>query len=148
TGSSVGRIPRSRSTALTLALQAAHLGQVWPQFKCSIRNARLRCRGPVRPCALSQEYLIRIEYRLGSAPKVWVDSPALQPRSPDEKIPHVYSLDGDRPCLYYPKSDEWRPDKWLALTIMPWTLLWLFYYEIWLATGTWMGGGVNHVGAK
>lgn len=29
----------------------------------------------------------------------------------------------------------------IANTIVPWTSEWLFYYEIWLATGQWHGGG-------
>jgi hypothetical protein len=29
----------------------------------------------------------------------------------------------------------------LADTILPWAVEWLAYYEIWLATGVWYGGG-------
>lgn len=29
----------------------------------------------------------------------------------------------------------------IANTILPWTSLWLYYYEIWLGTGKWEGGG-------
>ncbi|MGH8092034.1 MAG: hypothetical protein ACREIF_00990 [Chthoniobacterales bacterium] len=32
----------------------------------------------------------------------------------------------------------------LADTIVPWTSRWLYFYEIWLATGEWMGGGIPH----
>jgi hypothetical protein len=106
------------------------------------------CRGTVRPSPLARDYTIRLEYRLGSPAKIWIEAPPLERRSPEDRIPHVYSLDGDRPCLYYPESDEWRADKWLALTIMPWALLWLFFYEIWLVTGEWLGEGVEHHGAK
>ena len=31
----------------------------------------------------------------------------------------------------------------LATTIVPWCSEWLFYYELWLATGEWLGGGVH-----
>ena len=31
----------------------------------------------------------------------------------------------------------------IALTIVPWLSLWLFYYEVWRATGTWYGGGTH-----
>jgi hypothetical protein len=30
----------------------------------------------------------------------------------------------------------------IADTIVPWTSEWLMYYEIWLATSDWYGGGV------
>ncbi len=35
----------------------------------------------------------------------------------------------------------------LADTILPWASLWLFYYEVWLATGEWVGGG-EHPGER
>jgi hypothetical protein len=132
----------------TLALQQAYLHHVWPQLTCQIRRGLLVCRGTIRPNPLTREYAIRLEYQLGSSPKIWIESPPLERRSPDEKIPHIYSLNGERPCLYYPKSDEWRADKWLAETVMPWALLWLLFYEIWLATGEWLGEGVEHNGPK
>jgi hypothetical protein len=28
-------------------------------------------------------------------------------------------------------------------TIVPWCYLWLFYFEDWLATGEWKGGGIH-----
>jgi hypothetical protein len=31
----------------------------------------------------------------------------------------------------------------IALTIIPWLLEWLVYYEAWLVTGEWLGGGVH-----
>ena len=35
-----------------------------------------------------------------------------------------------------------------ADTLVPWTIEWLFHYEIWLATGTWCGGGEHPVVGK
>jgi hypothetical protein len=122
--------------------------QVWPQIASDIQYGVLTCRGTVRPSPLCRDYDIRVEYQIGSSPKTWVESPTLVPRVADEPIPHVYTIGGLRPCLYFPKGGEWRADKWLALTIMPWLLLWLFFYEIWLATGEWWGEGVDHSGSK
>jgi hypothetical protein len=31
----------------------------------------------------------------------------------------------------------------IANTIVPWSVLWLFYFEDWLCTGEWSGGGVH-----
>ncbi len=90
---------------------------------------------------MSQEYQIRVVYQLGESPKVWVLSPALVARSKDEPIPHVYP--GLRPCLYLPSSDEWEADRFIADTIIPWTSLWLYYYEVWHVAGEWVGGGVH-----
>jgi hypothetical protein len=49
--------------------------------------------------------------------------------------------DEERLCLYLPSADEWMPTQLIAETIVPWTSLWLFYYETWHATGEWLGGG-------
>lgn len=88
---------------------------------------------------MSQEYRIKVLYKLDEPPKVWVLSPVLVNRSEHEPIPHVYP--GPRPCLYLPYSGEWAPDRFIADTIIPWTSLWLYYYEVWHATGEWVGGG-------
>ena len=29
----------------------------------------------------------------------------------------------------------------ISSTIIPWTSEWLYYYEIWLINGDWLGGG-------
>ena len=49
----------------------------------------------------------------------------------------------DRLCLYLPGTGEWTSDKPIALTIVPWTSLWLYFYEVWRATGEWLGGGIE-----
>lgn len=61
--------------------------------------------------------------------------------SPD--FPHKYEIDADknmvRICLY--RYREFNTYKFLSKTIIPWTIEWLYFYEIWLATGEWCGGG-------
>ena len=44
-----------------------------------------------------------------------------------------------RICLY--RYSEFNVYKLLADTIIPWTVEWLYFYELWLATGEWLGGG-------
>lgn len=62
--------------------------------------------------------------------------PELKPTS-DGRLPHVYP---DRSlCLHL--AGEGHQDLLATHTIIPWTLDWLFYYELWLATGTWYGDG-------
>lgn len=100
-------------------------------------------RGVVQPLPLSDEYRVRIEYALGEAPKTWVESPILRSREEGGDIPHVYWDEGPRPCLYLPRSGEWRGERLLAATIVPWLLEWLVFYEDWHATGEWRGGGVH-----
>jgi hypothetical protein len=44
-------------------------------------------------------------------------------------------------CLFNPEKREWNPEQRLGDTILPWACIWLYFYEIWLATGDWKGGG-------
>lgn len=102
------------------------------------------CTGTLRPLPACREYQFRLEYRVPKKPKVWIEDPPLVRRSPDEPIPHTYG--DDRPCLFYPS--EFRSDQLLARTIIPWLMEWLVFYEAWLATGVWLGGGIDHGGNK
>jgi hypothetical protein len=105
------------------------------------RAGRLRWTFETRPSVLGRSYQARIDYWQGRIPKVFVDSPDLLALVDGRKLPHVY---GSRPvelCLYYPRHYEWKPWMRLDETIVPWTILWLYYFEIWLDTGEWKGGG-------
>jgi len=53
----------------------------------------------------------------------------------------VYTYAQDRPCLFLPGSGEWRSDLLIARTVVPWLSEWLYFYEVWRATGEWLGGG-------
>ena len=89
---------------------------------------------------------MRIEYRLGKkghSPHVFVEDPKLICRNGEDSIPHTFRQPEVRPCVC---RFEWRRDRVIAHTIVPWTSLWLFYYEIWLATGEWLGGGEHPEG--
>ncbi len=60
------------------------------------------------------------------------------------KAPHLYDRKKIRLCLYYPQSDnEWTKRDSLCNTIVAWTYLWLYYYEEWLYSGEWKGGGIH-----
>ena len=101
-------------------------------------------RGVVQPSELHDAYRVRVEYRVWAPPKAWIEEPQLRRLEPEERIPHTYLDDGvERPCLYLPQTGEWSPEKKLAMTIIPWLSLWLFFYESWRVTGEWLGGGVH-----
>lgn len=99
----------------------------------------------VRPSPLSRVYRLRIRQRKHCSPDVYVLSPNLDDMANGRWLPHVYSQKPVRLCLHFPKCDEWTFDKSIAETIVPWAYLWLFYFEHWLATDEWQGGG-KHVG--
>jgi len=99
----------------------------------------LIAEGEVQPTAISETYHVRIEFEAGRSPNVWVLSPKLFCRVGTDRIPHMY--DQKRLCLYLPGSGEWIGNMSLAHTVVPWISVWLFYYELWHATGEWLGGG-------
>ena len=39
---------------------------------------------------------------------------------------------------------EWNPTMLLSRTIVPWASEWLLFYELWVITGVWLGGGIEH----
>jgi len=123
--------------------QAAWMREYYPGFQCTATNRDLRCTGRLQPTPLSREYEVTITCDAGGRPQAFV--PGLVARKPDERIPHTYAP--NRPCLYYP-GGEWRSDMKVATTIVPWLSLWLYHYEVWHATGEWMGGGIHHNGPK
>lgn len=121
--------------------QKQALRDVYPSLKCEVNGTTLIVVGEVQPMPLSETYRVRIVYVFGQAPEAHVDEPALKSRDDGCPIPHVY--EGPRPCLYLPGTGEWTGKEMIAETVIPWLLLWLFYYELWHATGRWDGGGVH-----
>lgn len=139
-----------QSRRITLAQQRYHLARVTSGTDVPSRRDRLRWRYWTRPTPLSRRYELLIDYALGDHPKIFTISPLLSALT-DNEIPHLYheAKDAAFPlavclCLYKPDRGEWNNKKLLAATIVPWADLWLFYFEDWLSTGIWHGGG-EHV---
>lgn len=96
------------------------------------------------PSTLSRLYRLRLTYKQGdSPPQVFVVAPDLTVLAKGRKIPHVYHQKPTRLCLYLPRAGEWSPAKSIAATIIPWSILWLFYFEEWLLSDEWKGGGFH-----
>jgi hypothetical protein len=117
---------------VNLALQNFHVQRRFPEFVFRRERGAGVWRGILQPRLLSSQYRVAVSYRLCSYPRVKVLSPTLVP-----KAPHRWG-DGTL-CLYYPREKPWRRDMLIAETIIPWTALWLYYYELWLDTGKWLG---------
>ena len=105
-----------------------------------IKARRLSWDMYVRPTALSRVYNVVIEYLDENTPNVFVRSPDLLQLAAGRTIPHVYAKPL-RLCLHLPKTTEWSACSRIDKTIIPWTYLWLFYFEDWLASNDWKGGG-------
>ncbi len=104
-------------------------------------QSRLSCGmlqwiGHLKPTPLSANYKVKVRYRPGNTPVVQVLDPKLK-CDEEGRLPHVYP--GDELCLYYP--GEWNGSEQIGDTIVPWISEWLYHYECWAATGTWLGGG-------
>lgn len=106
-----------------------------------VRHGVLRWEFNVRPSPLSRIYRILIIFNKHHPPNAIVLSPDLNKLAEGRNLPHVYALNPVRPCLYLPHGKEWTFDKSIAETIVPWLYLWLIYFEHWLATDDWQGGG-------
>ena len=93
----------------------------------------------LQPTPLSRRYTCRIEYHCNQLPKMRVLEPSLRP-DPEGGLPH-YFHDTQSLCLF--DRNDWNPSMFLADTIVPWTIEWLYFYELWLATDIWHGSGTT-----
>lgn len=126
------RFIQSKQRVINLALQDRHIKHSFPQFVCTSGHGSVVWRGSLQPTQLASVYDVEVCYKLKDVPKVRVLRPILRPNAP-----HLYA-DGTL-CLFWPQEWLWRSDRIIAETIIPWTALWLAYYELWLDTGQWLG---------
>lgn len=130
--------------ALTLAQQLGTLRRDWPQGQGRLTKDGLEWFVALQPTPLSRSYVIRLTYAtLGSWPNVHVVSPSLRELAGPGDIPHLYCQRMMRLCLFAPWLREWQSDRPLSRTLVLWATTWLFYFEDWLATGEWQGGGFH-----
>lgn len=115
-------------------IQTFHLRKKFPQFRYKGKGLWI---GTLQPTPLSPVYKIKIIEQRNSFPKVFVLEPKLK-----NNPKHLYS-DGSL-CLFYPKDFSWSKKSLIAETIVPWSALWLYFYELWLKTGFWFGDSVEH----
>lgn len=105
-----------------------------------VRANKLTWQEPIRPTALARSYLATITFQLGQTPDVQIDDPDLELLAAGRPLPHVYR-DPLRLCLHLPGAREWEARKRIDQTIIPWTYLWLYYFEDWLWSDDWKGEG-------
>lgn len=128
----------------------------WPGFKLVNRVDRAaRWEGKLAPD--KRPHLVRVDYRVPLViekfdihdvqPLVTVLNPVLEQHPDYEQgpIPHVYwrRKEPDFPylCLFSPSLGEWSLSDPLARTTIYWANEWLYFYEGWLITKKWKGGG-------
>ncbi|QZT38644.1 hypothetical protein K5X82_07040 [Halosquirtibacter xylanolyticus] len=133
-------------SSVSLAAQEGALKSYFPNSIIKrIREKEITWTHDVTPSPLSGTYKIRLHYKMGRAPEVFVLEPKpLKLAEGQIVLKHVYSTPKQKLCLYYPLAREWSSSMYLANTIIPWACEWLLHYEIWAVTGVWNGGGIEH----
>lgn len=123
------------NTSRDMITQELVMRSKFPDFRCQKKKNSLVFTGTLRPGEISYE--IRAEYIPSQHPKVFVLSPVIHPSSP-----HLW---GDKSlCLVNPSVYPWRQCHLVAKLTIPWTALWLYFYEGWLETGIWYGPEFPH----
>lgn len=138
--------------APTLREQLGSLQQLFPTGKGTIcdHDLSLHWQGELQPSPFSRTYQVGIQYKRGRFPRTFVYQPNLDQLADGNSIPHTFSQSPSRTelCLFWPgktkrEQSEWNRYMTLASSIVPWASMWLYYFEQWLATGEWYGGGYH-----
>ena len=136
-----------RNQSLSLQVQKFLLDQTFAGMVCIIRKHELTWEGRLRPSAVSCIYHIRLVYKLGSEPDVFLLEPdpyvLADKVIPKRSLPHNYGGNPLRLCVFMPGSGEWKPADALAKTVIPWAVEWLWFFEDWVFTNVWSGGGIH-----
>ena len=135
------RYPKPKT--ITVYKQKTALKAAYPEGVCFIsQGKKLVWYGKLRPSAASCEYVVVVTWTPDCPPMVWVIGDNLE-KLDDPNFPHAYYIDQEQKmvqiCLY--RYQEFNQYTFLDSTIIPWAKEWLFYYEMWLTTGEWLGGG-------
>jgi hypothetical protein len=100
--------------------------------------------GELRPTPFSRYYIVRIKYAAGRFPTVFVVEPNRLALFPGEiQLPHVFSTVKQELCLFYPHDREWNGAMLIVNTTIRWAAEWLYFYEEWVSSGDWNGGGIH-----
>jgi hypothetical protein len=126
------------------ALELMALGL--PGADISYRGRQLNFRFDITPGTFGRTYRCLLKAMPdGRSPDLFVLEPNLSVLAGGKKLPHIYphSGKGTELCLWLPGSGDWTPQMQFGETYIPWTAEWLYYFEVWLATGEWEGGGAH-----
>lgn len=122
--------------------QQIALKQEYSEATCSIQRGILYWSGYLCPTPMSRTYHVTLEYKVKKRPRVTLIGENLQGLD-KSSFPHKFHIDQQKKqvdiCLHL--GHEFGENMLIADTIVPWAIEWLYYYEIWLTTDEWCGGG-------
>jgi hypothetical protein len=120
--------------------QHQHVRARFPHFRSSTNHGTwIVWRGTLQPTPRSEIHQVEISYDVPLRPVVRILAPKLRTWGELTRQPHTFR-DGSL-CVH--QAHEWHGNKLVAATIIPWTSLWLDFYETWLDTGYWLGEGTH-----
>jgi len=100
----------------------------------------------LKPTPVSKAYDVKICFDKYSGVDIYVINEKLEVAANRKTLPHVYSHLEQKLCLYSWKKRQWTKEKLISSTIIPWASEWLEFYELWLISGKWLGGGHDEYG--
>ncbi len=134
-----------RICAIPVQTQLRKLIDDYPESRGTLVKGKAQWYITVRPTPKSDEYKLRVYFTHGTCPIIEVVKPNnLVRKMEDADFNHIYrdSKHGKQMlCLY--AEGEWTPQKFISRTIVPWAAEWCYFYEVWLDTGKWLGGGYH-----
>jgi hypothetical protein len=137
--------PKLSSARQFLALQHSKLDG----FEGHLRPHGWVAAFNLQPSPVSRTYRVRLDFADAHPPRVYVLEPDIFLLAAERRPPHLYPP-FEYPahlCLFHPDKRDWTRQMLVSETIVPWASEWLFYFELWLVTKEWMGGG-EHPSAR
>ncbi len=129
-------------TYTELLIQVNNVEKSFVVEKKNMKCGKVELLLSIKPTVVSKEYKIKMLAKQNSKKvSVFVIAPKVTKYENGKKVPHLYS--NTSLCLFYPEYNEWKYTDLWSETIIPWTSLWLYYYEVWQETGEWLGGGIH-----
>jgi len=115
-------------------LQKLNMASRFPQFKAIKQSYGFDFIGVLKP--RTSEFTVKIVYGKYKHPRVYVEKPELL------SWKHRYE-DGSL-CIYKHSELNWRKELLVSKYIIPLTCMWLYFYEIYILTGDWLGPEAPH----
>ena len=122
--------------------QIAKAKEFFPEAVSYVKCGQANIIVHLKPTINSEDYTVKLVAKQGrKSVEIFVINPKIEQVENGNLVPHLYR-EGSL-CLYYPQYHEWDYKMPWTETLIPWTSLWLFYYEVWRETGNWLGGGIH-----